>query len=216
MNIISFKTEALFSTAYFAPILYYSKMVQNFNIFVEIHENFLKQSYRNRCQILAANGILNLSVPIQKGVQIKTLTKDIKIDYSENWQNIHFKSIESAYKSSPFYDYCIYDFMIFFKKKYTFLIDLNLDIHNVLSEYLENKILIKFTEDFINLNNNDFEDYRYSINPKFDLKKITNFETPKYKQVFSDKFEFVPNLSILDLLFNLGNQTTWYLKNCNK
>ncbi len=216
MNNKYFKNHAYFCTSYFASILYYSKIVQFSHIFIEKNEFYVKQTYRNRCQILSANGVLNLSVPIKKMDKPKTIIKDVKIDYSEQWQQKHFKAIESAYNSSPFYEYCIEDFIPIFKKKYVFLLDLNNEIFNIITDYLEEKIIFEYTDSFIEISENRENDFRYKIDTKHEFADDKNFNCTEYKQVFSDRFLFVPNLSILDLLFNKGEQTTWYLQKTYK
>lgn len=204
------KKRILLSTAYFPPIHYFSFLVNSEEIFFEKFENFIKQTYRNRCIILTANGILNLSIPVKKSGKLKTLIKDVEIDYKTKWQKNHFKSIESAYKSSPFFDFYIDDLIIFFEKRYKFLYDYNLEIINSLKDILMIDFEIKETSDFIELEKNNFNDLRYSFSPKYVEKTAINY--PKYNQVFKEKFDFIPNLSILDLIFNLGNETCDYLK----
>ena len=104
----------LMNTAYFPPVQYMERVKACDRIIIERHENYGKQSYRNRCDIMTANGVMTLSVPVSKGDAPKTLVKDIRIDYSVNWQKLHFKGIESAYKNSPFYDYYVDDLLPFF------------------------------------------------------------------------------------------------------
>lgn len=208
--------KTILSIAYFPPIQYFSKIIKNTEFFIEKYENFTKQTYRNRCSILSANGLLNLSIPLIKQDKPKILIKDIKIDYKTNWQKNHFKAIESAYKSSPFYDYYIDDFMFVFEKKIDFLMDLNIEILKICIDIIEIETFINFTSDFIAVNNNIFDDYRYTISPKINFKSEPGFNIVNYHQVFSEKFDFVPNLSILDLIFNEGNHCYDYLEKCNK
>ena len=125
----------LLTTAYFPPISYFSAITQATQVTIEQYENFGKQSYRNRCNIMAANGVLALTVPVVKA-NSKTLTKDLKITYATPWQKLHFKGIESAYKNSPYYEYYIDDIEPFFRKREAFLLDLNQGILNALLKML--------------------------------------------------------------------------------
>ena len=193
----------LLSTTYLGPIQYFSKVLKYDKVFIEAHENFIKQTYRNRCVIYAANGELTLSIPVTK-TNKKELIKDLKIDYSTNWQKLHWKSIESAYRSSPFFEYYMDELITFYNSKYEYLLDFNIEIQNVILEQLELETKISLTKTYCfedDLTNMD--DFRQKIDPK---KKIEdkNFLSPEYNQVFVDKHGFKPNLSIIDLLFNEG------------
>ncbi len=195
----------LLSTAYLPPVQYISKFLLYKKILIEQHENFSKQSYRNRCNIYGANGQQTLSIPVRKNNSVKIKITDVQIDYDTNWQKIHFKSIESAYRHSPFYEYYIDYFMPFFKQKHKYLFDFNTLILNKLLEILEIKTDISFTTGYITNHNSGVCDCRDSIHPKKRMQKPDNtFKNIKYQQVFSGKFGFLPNLSTLDLLFNEG------------
>lgn len=197
----------IFSTAYFPNIEYISNLIYEKKIQIEQYENFPKQTYRNRCHILAANGIIPLTVPVLKGRSGKIMTKDIKISYVEDWQKQHFQTIKSAYSASPFYEYYMPEIERFFQKKYEYLIDFNIDILKEICELLSIDLEIDLTTDFVPiLQENEF-DYRFLISPKVE----SQFKPEKYIQVFSDRYEFQSNLSILDLLFNLGTDSRIYL-----
>ena len=181
---------------------------------VEKYETYPKQTYRNRCNILSANGVLPLSVPVQKNFH--TPTKDIRIDYSEMWQRSHCTALKSAYRNSAFYDYYFYKLERFFEKKETFLVDLNEKILNTLFSILKIDAEWSFTADFV-LEPDGFCDMRDCISPKSSKNKYDeSFAPTPYIQVFCDRFEFVPNLSILDLLFNVGPESKAYLESCLK
>ena len=198
----------VFSTAFFPPGLYIKKAFRSHAIIIETNDNYQKQTYRNRTKILSANGVLPLSFPIVKKHNVKVKTKDIKIDYSINWQKNHLRSLTSAYKSSPFFEYYIDDFLKYFTKKYNYLIDYNTEILiNILKIFDINKP-VKFTDEFLTYNDND--DYRDKFSPKIEILETNNCK--KYKQVFDNKFDFIPNLSILDMIFNLGPETEIYLR----
>ncbi len=195
--------NVILSIAYFPPIQYFSKILNYESIIIEQHENYTKQSYRNRCEILSPGGKQTLSIPVEKISGNKQLIKDTKIDYKNNWQAIHLKSLQAAYLSSPFYEYYTDAFRVFFEKKFTFLFDFNIEIIQTLLSEIQIKKQINFSELFIS--DCKFSDFRNTIHPKkkFQIKDI-NFIPTKYTQVFFDKFDFVPNLSVLDLLFNEG------------
>lgn len=201
--------KVLLSSSYLGPIQYYSKLLKYKEVYIELHENFLKQTYRNRCKIYGANGELSLSIPVKK-IAAKTKIKDLLIDYDTNWRKIHWKSIESAYRSSPFFEYYEDDLRPFYEMKNKYLIDLNQELQNVLLEHLEIESNINTTSEYIHLPGSNFDDLRCFFTPKntIDVSAKTT-----YKQVFSDKSGFIPNLSIIDLLFNEGPNATEILKN---
>ncbi len=207
--------SALFSIAYFPPIQYYSKMLLFNNIRVEQHENFPKQSFRNRCYIYGANGLQALHLPVVKGRSNKTKTRDIRLSYNENWQKNHWKSIESAYRSSPFFEFFEDEFSIFYSKHFDFLLDFNLQIINVLNKNLGISPTIELSTEF--QATSQFPDFRDFIHPKKDFSEDNTFHPSPYQQVFSQKHGFIANLSILDLLCNLGAHANDYLKtSCGK
>lgn len=202
----------LLTTAYFPSVNYLSLfLLKDVTIFIEQFENYNKQSYRNRCRIISANGILDLYIPVKKHKKRKTPIRDVKISYEINWQKNHFKSIESAYRSSPFYEFYIDDLLPFFEKKYEFLFDFNLELLSVLIELLDIDKKIILTDNYISSSNKNYIDYRTYFHPK-ENKHIENFTFPVYKQVFDERLEFQKNMSIIDLLFNQGVNSVPILK----
>ena len=192
---------AYISTAYLGPVQQYSKMFHFPEVRIETSENYLKQSYRNRCIIAGANGQLPLSVPIVKPDTLKCLTKDIRISDHGNWRHLHWNAIVSAYNSTPFFEYYEDDFAPFYEKKYEFLFDFNEELRMLICQLLDIQPQIQYTTSFEADVENDFR----WISPKQDIAD-PSFLLKPYYQVFQDKHGFLPNLSIIDLLFNTGNE----------
>ena len=205
------KINHLFSSYYFAPISYYSELIQNATIYQDIHENFVKQTYRNRCYILSSNGVQSLTIPIVNGNKKKPI-KDVQISYDENWQKIHWKSIEAAYRNSPYFEFYEDHFHPFYQeKKPYFLIDFNELLEQKIINLLDLSVTIKKTTAYID-NQLIENDYRTSFAPK--IKSYFLFK--KYIQVFEDRNKFAANLSIFDLLCNEGPNATYYLRTVKK
>ena len=201
----------LMNTAYFPPVQYMEQIKTCDEVLVEQFENYGKQSYRNRCDIMTANGVMTLSVPVAKGPSPKTLVKDIAIDYSTNWQKLHFKGIESAYKNSPFYDYYIDNFLPVFERKEKYLLDLNTRLLAELLDLLRLPRPVRLTDDYVPCPASAI-DLRDTIHPKPSRRRAeAPLRAEPYHQTFADRYPFVPNLSVLDLLFNTGPDATAYL-----
>jgi len=207
-------STALFSTAYFAPIQYYAHLRQSTNPLVESCEHFIKQTYRNRCIVATANGLMPLSLPIDKSNSEKSDIRDVKISDHGHWQHLHWNSIESAYNSSAFFEYYADDIKPFFENKPGFLFDFNEAIRVKMCELLEISGEVNYTREFIKEGEtpSDWQDLRGIIHPKKNpLEVDPTFISKPYYQVFDRKFGFQPNLSILDLLFNMGPESILYL-----
>ncbi|MDR1341150.1 MAG: WbqC family protein [Prevotellaceae bacterium] len=198
------------STAYLPNIQYFSKLLYGEAI-VEQHENYLKQTFRNRCEILTANGLMSLTVPVRHGGS-KIKIRDVRIDYADNWQRLHWRTICTAYHSSPFFMYYEDDFLPFFSEREEFLFDFNCKMLCKLIELTGLKTEISLSENY--LQNCDM-DCRYTISPKIKTED-PDFSPVPYYQVFSSKFGFQPNLSILDLLCNEGNNSYSIIKNSGR
>lgn len=205
----------LLSTAYFAPIQYYSEILKADKVYIEQFENFIKQTYRNRCVIPGGNGPIQLIVPVVKGRGPKILIKDLRISYDTDWQRNQWRTIFSAYSSSPFFEYYKDDILPFFEKRDTFLLDFNLRIHDAICELLEIDNIAVLTSDFEKVPEGTVN-LRESISPKNKAQNNMQFQPKKYTQVFSEKLGFLPNLSILDLLFNEGPNSYSILENSAK
>ncbi|HJV78630.1 MAG TPA: WbqC family protein [Paludibacter sp.] len=191
------------SSAYLAPVEYYSAMGKAKIVYFEHCDYYVKQTYRNRCHIAAANGVMALSIPVEKASSEKMLTRDVRISDHNDWQLNHWRSIESAYNSTPFFEYYKDDLLPFYEKKWTFLWDFNQEIQTRVLELLELKPEIQLTGEYKITLNESVLDLRESIHPK---KQDLQAEYKPYYQVFEQRFGFQPNLSIIDLLFNMGNE----------
>jgi hypothetical protein len=207
---------AILSTAYMGPVQYFTKFILYPKAYIEQHETYLKQSYRNRCYIYGTNGKMTLIIPVKKINRINTKTKDILIDYDTNWQRIHWNSIVSAYRSSPFFEFYEDDLRNFYSDKEKTLLDFNQKILLLLLGFLDIDIRISLTDSFQKKYVHEM-DLRECINPKKRLARKDNRFVPyKYNQVFIEKHGFIPNLSIIDLLFNEGPNTLEILRKCIK
>ncbi|GHT22803.1 hypothetical protein FACS189430_05130 [Bacteroidia bacterium] len=204
--------KILLSTAYFPPIQYVSKIFSAYSAVIERHEHFCKQSYRNRCTILTANGLLDLVIPVVHTAKPKTLITELSIAYDAPWQKLHFKAIESAYRKSPFYEYYIDDLTPFFTRHYPYLYDFNMQIMQTVCRIARLPFAIGESETY-ERNPADTLDFRSGIHPKKSRQiDDENFVSTPYTQVFAAQFGFQPNLSILDLLFNMGADAITVLK----
>ena len=191
----------ILSTAYLAPVEYYMQMYNSERVIIEKQCNYTKQTYRNRCVIASANGSQTLSIPIVKPGLSGCCTKDIRIAEHGNWQHLHWNAIVSAYNSTPFFEYYEDDFRPFYEKKPEFLFDFNQGLMELVCSLLDISPNISYTSQFItNVKPNEI-DLREVIHPK---KEPFTKEFKPYYQVFESKFGFQPNLSIVDLLFNMG------------
>ena len=194
------------STAYLGNIQYYSKLLSDEECFIEANENYIKQSYRNRCDILSANGVISLSIPVIKRHGEKMPIREVEIDYTMPWQKQHWKSIVSAYKSSPFFDYYEELFIPHYTRKAKYLIDFNQRLMDTVAVCLGVSIEVPYTDKYV-MYSPGVRDFRNTISPKSRLRREdSDFFARPYYQVFSEKFPFQPNLSIIDLLFCEGTE----------
>ncbi len=198
--------KTLVSTAYLAPVEYFSVISRANEISVEREENYLKQTYRNRCYILSAHGPLLLSVPVYLGSLHKTPIKDIKIDYSKRWQQIHLRAITASYNSSPYYEFYFENIEKIISQNHQFLLDLNMELSKEFLEIIKIRKILSYTTYFEPVINNE-NDFRYKISPK----NKSLFREKKYSRVFNIDKDFIPGLSIIDLVFNIGPDALKYL-----
>ena len=194
------------STAYLPPAEYFARIRDAGEVLIEREENYHKQSYRNRCYIMTAGGTRYLTVPVYLGSLHKTHIKDIRIDYSKRWQNVHLGALTSAYNSSPFFIYYFEAFEKIILRDYQFLLDLNMELISEILKILKIEVQPVYTTEFMPVNSAR-GDYRYTINPK----KESPYVQKEYFQVFNYLHGFVPQLSIIDLLFNMGPEAGKYL-----
>ena len=201
----------ILSTSFFPPVQYFTHLFAIQNVLIEACEFYQKKTYRNRYLIYGANGIIPLSVPVEKSNNPKQLIKDVRVSYDMAWNETHWKTIESAYNSSPYFLYYEDEIRMIFMKKWNFLFDMNIASINAIENCLEIKTNISLTTTY---QPSGFykEDLREVIQPKIHTDRDKNFIPVEYRQIFALKHGFIPNLSILDLLFNKGPETLLILE----
>ncbi|SHE61596.1 WbqC family protein [Pedobacter caeni] len=196
---------AIFPLFYLPPISYFKELKRFGNEFLlEKEEHFPKQTFRNRATIYSPNGSLDLIVPVIRGSKIHTKIKDVRISNDFNWQRLHWKSLESCYRNSAYFEYYEDEFARFYHQKYEFLFDYNLEVVQWLFKQLKTTTSFEVTTEY------------HEIPEELDFRGRTLFKKPEgefkpYFQVFDDREGFKPNLSIVDLLFNQGPQSKTYI-----
>ena len=200
--------DILIHPTYFPSTSHFAAIVQADKVTFEMEDNFQKQTNRNRTYIYSPNGIQLLNIPVKHSKTAHQKTKDIQIEDDFDWQKQHFKSLEAAYRSSPFFEYFEDDLLPIFEKKHSFLMDLNLEVFDLITRCLRMKIEYSTTTEYFHeINSEEITDFRFLANGK---KDHSQFES--YTQVFDDKFGFINNLSVLDVVFNEGKFALDYLK----
>lgn len=197
--------KALIPTCYIPNNFYLSLLKKFDTVEIEKEEHFCKQTYRNRCTILSANGPLDLIIPVRKDGTHKRSTGQTRISYSERWQQQHWRSIASAYAKAPFFEDYAYHFETFYQNEFEFLCDFNTELTRIICDLLEINCELRFTTEFVpTVASNDFRQ-------AFDPANRQQFQHPAYTQVFSDRFEFEKNLCAFDLIFNCGPESISYI-----
>lgn len=216
-------SSTILSSAYFAPVQWYQKLNRYDEILIEAYDSFIKQTYRNRCLIATTNGVQALTVPVERMTDAipndgtaapgKCLMKDVRISDHGNWRHLHWNALQSAYGESPFFEFYADDIRPFFERRWTFLYDFNMEICAKMCELLDINPSMRPTDSYLPADSealNAVTDMRDAIRPKHPLPD-NDFTPRRYYQVYERKHGFIPNLSILDLLFNMGNESVLYL-----
>lgn len=198
--------SSLLLPTYFPSISNFSAIAKADSVVFEIEDNYQKQTNRNRTFIYSPNGIQMLNIPIKHSKEKHQKTKEVKLETAFDWQKQHFKSLEAAYRTSPFFEYFEDALLPIFTKKHTFLMDLNFETIEIVSKCLNMKLEYEKTTEYFH-EVSDSLDFRYLANGKKDLSSFK-----PYTQVFGEKHGFINNLSVLDLLFNEGRFALDYLK----
>ncbi len=199
-------SKVILSSTYAGSIAHYAILSGASEVITEVNDNYCRQTFRTRCRILGPNGVETLTIPVIKP-QEKTIVKDIAIDGTQ-WRTQHIRAIETAYNSSPFLEYYIDDLMPFYTKEYKWLYDFNLELEDKICSLIGISFKRRLSDSYLSYP--DEADYRSLIDKKGNM--FENFTAEPYYQVFKDKFGFVENLSILDLLMNMGPESIIVLK----
>ena len=195
------KSKLIIDNQYFGSINYIKILFKFSNVKIEQYESYQKMSFRNRCMVAGSNGVVHLSVPLEKGRGQKVLMKDVRISHAANWRVQHLRTIKSCYSRAPFFEFYRDGVWKLLEKEEVFLLDMNLKILDWLKKVLKFSPVVSLTENYLKTYPPEWVDKRNQFLPKNYLAEPTGFS---YTQVFEDRIGFVPNLCILDLLFCSG------------
>ena len=204
--------QILLSSAYLPPVQYFAHLQSAEQVWIEQYDHYQKQTYRNRCVIAAPDGPLSLTVPIEKPNTQKAFMRDIRISDHGNWRHLHWNAIESAYNHTPFFEYYKDDFRPFYEKKFDFLVDYNEQLCQLVCQLIDIDTSFQRTESYVVEPSNTIIDLRDAIHPKKEVMDDASFRAVPYYQVFQERLGFLPNLSIIDLLFNMGPEAILVLQ----
>ena len=200
--------DILIHPNYFPNIHQFTQIIKANNILFEVSDNYQKQTFRNRAYIYGANGKLGLFIPVIHTHKKRELFKDVKISYESNWMDLHLKSLQSAYRSSPYFEYFEDDLIKLYSEKEKFLVDFNIKCFKLISNLLDLDLDFKISNEYLE-KTSDIIDLRDLSN----ARKEKKIETPKYIQVFESKHGYINNLSILDLIFSEGPNSVSLITN---
>lgn len=198
------KSLALIETQYLPCIAFFSAMVE-FDLHLEMHENYQKRSLRNKCFLASSQGSIQLSVPLKAGKHQQAPIIDVLISYEENWQQLHVRTIESCYRSAPFFEYYFDEWKALLSETHTHLATLNARCIDLIIKQLSLNTTYKLSKDFKR------SDVQNDLRDLFSPRNFTKFQVSQYAQVFGAKYSFISNLSILDLIFCCGPEGSMYL-----
>lgn len=209
---MSDQPNILIELQYLPPVQYFTILAASPNVQLESQEHYVKGTYRNRCHIASVNGVQRLSIPLRKGKNQQQSIRDVRIAYDQSWRSNHWHAIRSAYGNSPFFEHYADDISAFYrKKKYEFLWDFNLHLLLTLADLLGLKIELQLTPEYWKEAPANVTDFRNVISPKREMPDA-EFNPVRYPQVFEDRLGFLPNLSIVDLLFCTGPEASGILR----
>ena len=200
--------SALIELHYLPCVAYFSLLSRYQEVYIEQQEHYQKRSYRNRTHIAGANGLLRLSIPLNKGKNEQMPIEEVTISYEENWQHQHWESIRSAYRNAPFFDFYAEALAPFYQQEYTYLFEFNKALLETLLKSLQLPTQLHYTQSFQKQTKENLDDFRNQITPKHKAP----FNLSPYPQIFTEKHGFLPNLSILDLFFCAGPQAVLLLE----
>lgn len=201
------RSKAILSSCYLPPIQYLAVMNSYDTVIVDVYEHYVKQTYRNRCNIVTSSGVQALTVPVEKPL-LSNAMKDMRISEHGNWRHLHLSALDSAYGNSPFYEYYRDDFLKFYTSRYESLVEYNTELLKLVCELMDIPFNIEFSSCYMDGENCGADDFRSVVSPKnvaADAVPADYFKP--YYQVFSVKHGFVPNMSCVDLLFNMGPES---------
>lgn len=207
--------SCLIPVSYWGSVHAYAIMLQSEKVYLEACEHYQKQTFRNRCRILAANGLMDLTVPVLNGSASNIAIQESKIAYTTPWQSVHWKTLVSAYKTSPYFEYYQDDLFQFYDRPYVFLWDYLALQREFAWECIGWRPEMSYTQSYEQHPASGVDDFRALLSPKAQVymeqvqKKYAQYP---YYQVFAHKFGFVPDLSILDLIFNMGPESLLVLQ----
>ena len=190
----------LLPSLYLAPVSYYACLAQHGKAVVEQYENYQKQTLRNRCRIASPNGVLPLTIPVVKPDTPKVLMRDTRISDHGNWRHLHWQALTSSYRRTPFFEFYADDFRPFYEQKWEFLVDFNMALQETVCRLIDLDVTVTRTASY----HGDSQLSTFN----------SQLSTPPYYQLFSDRHGFMPDLSIVDLLFNMGPESILYLNRC--
>ncbi len=202
----------ILTSAYLPPIQYFTKLYAAPYVIEERHDHYVKQTYRNRCIIAGPNGAQVLTIPVEHGGGVKPTTGDMRISEHGNWRHLHWNALVSAYDNSPYFFYYADDFRPFYEQRYEYLADFNAALIAKVCELLELSPDVRQSSAYIEAATVGAEDLREVIRPKAGFFAENHFCPVPYYQVFQSRTGFLPNLSIVDLLFNMGPESRIVLR----
>ncbi len=206
------RKAALLSSLYLGPVQYYSKLYACDVVIEDRGEHFEKQSFRNRMCIAAADGPLELTIPIVRDGRMRQPMREVRISDHGRWQHLHWTALVSAYENSPYFEYYADDFRPFYEKPFHYLVDFNAGLQQTVCDLLQISPKREVADHYIDIVPPDCVDYRTLIHPKRSWTEDPHFRPAPYYQVFQDRLGFLPNLSIVDLLFTMGPEARLILR----